>query len=77
MDQILVSSRPVSLVQNFADPAQNVLKQQSNRHHSSEIQKCVKKCVNFHKDLGMKIYKVHSVQELKPNEYTMCFRFAR
>ena len=73
-------SRPVRSAENIAAVAQSVLEHPSTStlHRSQELnipRTFLRKIL--HKDLGMKPYKVQMVQELKPHDYPMRFRFVQ
>jgi len=73
-------ARPVRSTENIAAIAQSALEQPSTstRHRSQNLnisRTSLKRILN--KDLGMKPYKVQLVQELKPHDHPMRFRFAQ
>jgi len=73
-------ARPVRSTENIAAVAQSVLEQPSTstRHRSQNLnisRTSLRRILN--KDLGMKPYKVQLVQELKPHDHPMRFRFAQ
>jgi len=70
----------VRSTENIVAVAQSVLKQASTstRHRSQNLnisRTSLRRILN--KDLGMKPYKVQLVQELKPHDHSMRFRFAQ
>ncbi|CAK9833058.1 hypothetical protein ANTRET_LOCUS9796 [Anthophora retusa] len=75
-----VRTRPVRSTENIAAVAQSVREQPSTstRHRSQELnisRTSLRRIL--HKDLGMNAYKVQLVQELKPHDHLMRFRFAQ
>ena len=78
LDKITRSrSRTMHLAENIAAVAQSVLEHPSTRHRSQELnisRTSLRKIL--HKDLGMKAYKFKIIQELKPHDHPMHFRFA-
>lgn len=72
-------SCPVRTAENIAVVARSVREQPSTstRHRSQELnisRTSLRRIL--HKDLGMKAYKVQLVQEIKPHDHPMRFRFA-
>ena len=72
-------ARPVRSTENIATVAQSVLEQSSTstRHRFQNLnisRTSLRRILN--KDLGMKPYKVQLVQELKPHDHPLRFRFA-
>jgi len=70
-------ARPVRSTENIVAVAQSVLEQPSTstRHRSQNLnisRTSLRRILN--KDLGMKLYKVQLVQELKPHDHPMRFR---
>ncbi|KZC15025.1 hypothetical protein WN55_08618 [Dufourea novaeangliae] len=75
-----IISRNMRLTENIAAVAQSVREQPSTstRHRSQELnisRTSLRRIL--HKDLGMNAYKVQLVQELKPHDHPMRFRFAQ
>ena len=75
-----VRTRPVRSTENIAAVAQSVREQTSTstRHRSQELnisRTSLRRIL--HKELGMNAYKVQLVQELKPHDHPMRFRFAQ
>jgi len=73
-------ARPVRSIENIAAVAQSVFEQSSTsiRHRSQNLnisRTSLRRILN--KDLGMKPYKVQLLQELKPHDHPMRFRFAQ
>ena len=67
-------ARPVRSTENIAAVAQSVL-EQPTRYRSQNLnisRTSLRRILN--KDLGMKLYKVQLVQELKPHDHPMRFR---
>jgi len=64
--------------ENIAAVAQSVLEQSSTRHRFQNLNiSCTSLRRILNKDLGMKPYKIQLVQELKPHDHLMRFRFAQ
>ena len=66
--------------ENIAAVAESVCEEPSTSMHRRSQQLNISETSLrqiVHKDLGMMAYKVHLVQEFKPIDYPMCFRFAK
>ena len=76
-----VRTRPVRSTENIAAVGQSVREQPptSTRHRSQElnISRTSLSRILHSQDLGMNAYKVQLVQELKPHDHPMRFRFAQ